>query len=211
MTWSEFIRPAQRRFRRSRAELIKQLHPEIEGALVVDLGGSLSFWAEVKEILKPGKVIIYNISPNAVNTGLTHTDDIIEAHLYDGKRVPMEDGSADFVLCNSVIEHVPPDQREGLAQEIKRIGRHYVVQTPSKSFPLELHFGLPFMHWLPRPMGRKLAPLSPFGAMLSKSHALRYFDETQLLPYREFQSYFPEAKIHTERFLGLPKSNIAVT
>lgn len=165
----------------------------------------------MKDILRPGKVIIYNISQTRMDMGLTNSEGNIEAHLYDGKRVPLEEGSADYVLCNSVIEHVPPDLRANLAQEIRRVGKHYVVQTPSTAFPLELHFGLPFIHWLPRPVARKLVPLSPF-AMLGrgKVNAPAYFDETKLLPRKELQAYFPNATIHTERFAGMPKSNVAV-
>jgi len=83
------------------------------------------------------------------------------------------------------------------------------VQTPSRGFPLELHFGLPFVHWLPRPLAREIVRVSPFN-LLSKVNARQYFDQTHLLPKEELSSYFPGAEIRTETFLGLPKSNIAI-
>lgn len=121
--------------------------------------------------------------------------------------MPLDDKAADFVICNSVIEHVPLDKRAGLASEVRRVGRHFIVQTPSPAFPLELYFGLPFIHWLPRSLARRIVPISPF-ALLSSADVQTYFDETRLLWVDELQGHFPEGKIKTERFLGIPKSNL---
>ena len=201
--------PQQRKFRRARAELIRELAPEIEGASVIDIGGALPFWRAVGHILKPANVRIFNISRHRTTMFEERHEDWLTVELYDGKRLPVEDEAADFVICNSVIEHVPPDQRAGLAAEIRRVGRAYFVQTPSRGFPLELHFGLPFVHWLPRPLARQLVVASPFN-LLSDVKIKPYFDQTQLLPIAELRGYFPGAEIRTERFLGMPKSNIAI-
>jgi len=206
--WSKVIIPQQRRFRQARAALIRQIAPTIEGASVVDVGGSLPFWRHVGHILKPGSVRIFNVSEHRTTMFETRHEDWLTVQLYDGKRLPLEDKEADFVVCNSVIEHVPPEQRENLAREIRRVGRTYFVQTPSRRFPLELHFGLPFVHWLPRPLAREIVRVSPFN-LLSKVNVRNYFDETHLLPKKELQGYFPRAEIRTETFVGLPKSNIA--
>jgi hypothetical protein len=203
------VKPQQKKFRTARAELIKRLVPEIEGASVIDVGGALPFWRAVGHILKPGSVRIFNISAHRTTMFETAREDWLTVELYDGIRLPVEDRAADFVICNSVIEHVPPMQRTNLASEIRRVGKTYIVQTPSPAFPLELHFGLPFVHWLPRPLARQLVVVSPFN-LLSDVNVKKYFDETQLLPVDELQGYFPGAKIKTERFLGMPKSNIAI-
>jgi len=201
--------PQQRRFRQARAALIRQIAPMIEGASVVDVGGSLPFWRDVGHIIKPGSVRIFNISEHRTTMFETRHEDWLTVQLYDGNRLPLADKEADFVMCNSVIEHVPPDQRANLASEIRRVGHTYIVQTPSRGFPLELHFGLPFVHWLPRPLAREIVRVSPFN-LLSKVNARQYFDQTHLLPKEELSSYFPGAEIRTETFLGLPKSNIAI-
>lgn len=207
--WSRIVIPQQRRFRKARAELIKRLAPGIEGADVVDVGGSLPFWRDVGPILRPRRVRIFNISQHRTTMFQPGHEDWLTIELYDGHRLPLDDKAADFVICNSVIEHVPPAQRANLAREIRRVGRTYIVQTPSPRFPLELHFGLPFIHWLPRPLARKIVRVSPFN-LLSTADAQVYFDETQLLPEAELSGYFPGARIQTETFLGLPKSNIAI-
>ena len=139
----------------------------------------------------------------------TDRPDWLTLELYDGERLPVGTGEADFVICNSVIEHVPPAARANLASEIRRVANGYIVQTPSKLFPIELHFGLPFIHWLPRPLGRKLASISPF-ALFSKVDAKEYFDETLLLSKRELTDFFPGCEILTESLAGIPKSNIAI-
>lgn len=129
----------------------------------------------------------------------------VVAKIYDGKRVPEEDQSADVVICNSVIEHVPLEARKGLAGEISRVGRSWMVQTPSPLFPLELHFGLPFVHWLPRALGRIVVRVSPFH-LLSGANGPKYFDETRLLSKRELMALFPSGQLVVERVFGIPKS-----
>jgi len=207
--WSKLIMPQQRKFRTARAELIKKIAPDIEGASVIDVGGALPFWRAVGHILKPASVRIFNISEHRTTMFQTQHEDWLSVELYDGNRLPVDDKAADFVICNSVIEHVPPAARANLANEIRRVGRTCIVQTPSPAFPLELHFLLPFVHWMPRPLARNLVVVSPFN-LLSDVNVKQYFDETQLLRVAELQRYFPGAEIRSERFLGMPKSNIVI-
>src|SRR5690348_16864302 len=131
------VGPAMERFRRKRAERIRQAFPDIDGMTVLDLGGSLHFWQVVGSVVKPRKVSILNIADDrSANAKNLHG----EIELYDGKTIPRDDGSVDLLICNSVIEHVPPAERDGLAREIRRVARNYVIQTPAYAFPLEPHF-----------------------------------------------------------------------
>lgn len=53
------------------------------------------------------------------------------------------DKSFDVVFSNSVIEHVGDDEKQAqFALEVRRIGKSYWVQTPSKYFPIEAHCGI---------------------------------------------------------------------
>ncbi len=205
--WNRLIGPAQRRFRRERALRIRAALPQIANARVIDIGGSLAFWYEVEEILQPASVVCYNISMPRMMMGRENSNPRISACLYDGKRIPEDDKSADVVICNSVIEHVPPDQRANLAREVMRVGRAWVVQTPSPAFPLELHFGLPFVHWLPRSVGREVVRISPFH-LLSDGNGPRYFDETRLLARKELVALFPTGRLVEEKLFGIPKSQL---
>ena len=65
------------------------------------------------------------------------------------QRLPFDDGAFDLVYSSSVIEHVPRARRPRFAEEVRRVGRGFFVQTPAFSFPLEPHALLPFAHWLP--------------------------------------------------------------
>jgi hypothetical protein len=137
-------------------------------------------------------------------------------------RLPFEDGEFDVVFCSSVIEHltVPrpewytlkdssfarrslPKQR-AFADEIRRIGRAYWVQTPAREFFLETHSWLPFIHWLPRRAYVDILSVTRH-FWLSK-HAPNW----HLLTREHMEAMFPEARIVAERSLGMAKSWIAV-
>ncbi|ARP99505.1 class I SAM-dependent methyltransferase [Pseudorhodoplanes sinuspersici] len=209
----KIVSPFMKRFRISRARRIKRVFPDINNRSIADVGGSLHFWRFVKSEMRPKQVTIYNIALDgefdAANIGQEAGN--IQTTVYDGKRIPVDDKQIDILLCNSVIEHVPPRERSGLAREISRVARNYIIQTPAKEFPVELHFLMPFLHWLPRPVGRALAKFTPFG-LTQRDAALvqQYFDGTNLLTAREFRSLFPEGQLVIERFLFIPKSYMII-
>ncbi len=74
--------------------------------------------------------------------------------IYDGSVIPRPDGYYDLLLCNSVLEHVPLEQRAALSAEMARVGRQLFVQTPAKGFLIDPHFIMPLVHWVPRDVGR---------------------------------------------------------
>jgi len=124
------------------------------------------------------------------------------------------DQSYDIVFSNSVIEHVGgADDQRAMADEIRRVGRRYFVQTPNFFFPVEPHFMIPGFQFLPRSMRCFLLTrfsLGAYGKVEDKSHAKNLVDEIQLLTGRRFKNLFPDAKIHRERWMGMTKSLIAV-
>ena len=144
---------------------------------IVDIGGSLHYWRHVKPEIKPKQVMIYNIALDnqfdAANAGGAPGN--IQASVYDGKHIPASDKQIDVLICNSVIEHVPPAERNGLAREIMRAARNYIIQTPAKVFPLEPHFVMPFLHWLSRRIGRTVVKFSPFGLIHRDSSLTQTF------------------------------------
>ena len=54
----------------------------------------------------------------------------------DGCQLPFADQSFEIVFSNSVIEHVgTPAQQRRFADEVRRVGKRYWVQTPTAGFP----------------------------------------------------------------------------
>jgi hypothetical protein len=76
----------------------------------------------------------------------------------DGRKLPFETGSFDFVHSSAVLEHV--GSRESQARflgELWRVARDGIfVTTPNRWFPVEFHTILPLVHWLPRPLFSRL-------------------------------------------------------
>jgi hypothetical protein len=138
-------------------------------------------------------------------------------------RLPFDDNFFDIVYCNSVIEHVgiKKSQRwemmngkefaikslEGqgkFAEEIKRIGKRYFVQTPNKYFFIESHTWLPFIQFFPRRFQVS------FIKWMNKWWIKTTSPDWYLLNKNQLQEFFPETIIIKEKFLFLCKSLIAI-
>lgn len=68
----------------------------------------------------------------------------------DAMALPLADESCDLVICAQVYEHVPDDQQ--LVHEMYRVlkpGGAVFFSGPNWLFPIEGHYNLPFLHWLP--------------------------------------------------------------
>ncbi len=122
--------------------------------------------------------------------------------------------SFDIAFSNSVIEHVGSWQdQQMMAAEMLRIGKHVFLQTPNRYFPLEPHFLFPFFQFLP--LGWRIFLVRHFSLgwykrTPNREKAKEICRSIRLLTKKELQDLFPEAEIHTERFMGLPKSFIVI-
>ena len=68
----------------------------------------------------------------------------------DAMALPMANSSIDVIICAQVYEHVPDD--ETLVAEMYRVlkpGGMVFFSGPNKLFPIEPHYFLPCLHWLP--------------------------------------------------------------
>ena len=76
----------------------------------------------------------------------------------DGRQLPFETGSFDFVHSSAVLEHVGSRERQaGFLGELWRVSRVGIfVTTPNRWFPVEFHTILPLVHWLPSRLSRRL-------------------------------------------------------
>ena len=92
----------------------------------------------------------------------------------DARALPYADSCSDLVLSNAVIEHVGDerDQRRFVAEHA-RVGRHWVITTPNRWFPVESHTYAVLRHWS--------------GAWRDQHRG----DFTRLLSRREFRALLP--------------------
>jgi Methyltransferase domain len=75
----------------------------------------------------------------------------------DGRTLPYSDQEFDLALSFAVLEHVGDHgMQRNLLAELARVSRHFIVYTPYRYFPIEMHTLLPLSHWLPAPLYRAL-------------------------------------------------------
>lgn len=205
--WHGFIHPVLEHFRQKRGRVMLRLFPDIRTFKICDLGGSRHFWdALCIDGINRQNITIYNIA--STETRSRNGGDEIKIVIYDGKTIPVPDKTFDLLVCNSVLEHVPPDQREGLAREMRRVSKRLFIQTPAFSFPIEPHFVMPFIHWMPLWLGYRLALVSPWRIMSKpdRNTINEYFFGTQLLGEKEIKRLFSLENVGREKVLGLTKS-----
>ena len=99
----------------------------------------------------------------------------------DGENLPFADSSFDIVICNHVYEHT--DNAGRLLAEIQRVmgddGVCYFA-GPNKYEPVEPHYGLPFLSWLPRSLADTYMRLAGKGASYPEK-PLSHFQLRKLL------------------------------
>jgi len=198
-------RPIARYFRRKRLRQFWQRFRISPETRVLDLGGYAYYWHFLDEA---PAVTIVNLEPPVEGA------DSFNWVVADATRLPFRDNAFEIVFSNSLVEHIVHDDgRKAFADEVRRVGKRYYVQTPNRWFPVEPHLMTPLIHFLPMRLQRKLVRnFTVWGWIMRESHAesSRYLDLTKLLDRAEFQRLFPGAGILRERFLGFTKSFIAI-
>jgi hypothetical protein len=193
-----------RRFRSNRMALFVRTFTVTKQTRILDVGGTQLNW---NLIAARPQITLLNLPSSGEATVVG-----------DGRYLPFRDRSFDIVFSNSVIEHISTVEDQGrFAEEVRRTGRAYWVQTPDRRFPIEPHLVTPFLHWLPKRARTAIARRFTVWSLIERpSHDRWEFyirhcsEEVRLLGERELQVMFPEAQIIRERFLGLSKSLIAV-
>jgi len=185
-------------FREKRYKKIKEkLNVESRSGFILDLGGgATSFIAAF--FPRPEKIIILDIDFNKVYN-IRRKIKKIKTIVADGAMLPFADSSVDVVICNSVLEHV--DAPESIASEIRRVSKEYFVQTPSGTFPVEMHTipAIPFYNRIPWFWVRR------YVCKLFRAN-FEYINSVNYLSERKLKSMFPESIVTYEYILGIKKS-----
>jgi hypothetical protein len=103
---------------------------------------------------------------------------------------------------------------KAMANEIRRLAPAYFVQTPYFWFPIEPHFRSVGFHWLPEAIRARKLMSRKHGFVEKAEHideAMRAVQSySYLLDRKMMAGLFPDAQIIFEKFLGLPKSMMAI-
>jgi hypothetical protein len=174
---------------------------------ILDVGGTQSYWENRGYVNRPG---IHITLLNVYREPADYPN--IESNVGTGADLSRyKDNEFDVAFSNSVIEHLESwADRESMAQEIKRVGKSFYLQTPNKYFPLECHFLLPFFQFLPIRWKYYILTRTKLsrGKTLEKKKALKLIKEIQMLTGKELKKLFPGDTFITEKFLGFTKSLI---
>ncbi|MCL5031030.1 MAG: class I SAM-dependent methyltransferase [Bacteroidetes bacterium] len=195
--------------RRKRFILFRALTSTNEPSTILDVGGSERFW-EIQNFCNTiHKIIILNLTKFE-----THYPNIASV-IGDARDLSMfDDQSIDIVFSNSVIEHLETHEHQTkMANEIRRVGRRYFIQTHSYYFLLEPHFLFPFFHWLPiaiRVLLVRYLSLGWYPKFKSKDEAYQAVTKIRLLRKSEVKALFPDSIIYSEKFCGFTKSYSAI-
>jgi len=195
------------RLRQKRYEFFKSLATSVGRPLkILDVGGTQTIWERIGFADQPDiQITILNIVPVPVD----HSN----MTAIQGSACSMsqfQDRQFDIVFSNSVIEHVGGDREvRSMANEIRRVGKSYYVQTPNRYFPVEPHFVFPMFQFLPIRVRAALVhafPLGWFPRILDRKEAEAAVRSINLLSKSQVRALFPDAETAEERLFGMTKS-----
>lgn len=116
--------------------------------LVIDVGGG------------DGRIMdLLDCQTVTVDVQFPSTDAETEYVRGDGCSLPFETSTADYVLCNQVLEHI--QDTDGVVKEIARVLKpngEALVTFPNRLAPTQPHLPPRWYSYLPRSLGLKLAP-----------------------------------------------------
>lgn len=193
-------------FRMRRFQHFKTLLDSVERPLrILDVGGSEYYWKSMAFSDNEIEITLLNLTLRNVKKSnfLSVVGDATNLAQY-------KDNEYDLVFSNSVIEHLSTWENQiKMANEIRRVGKRFYIQTPNYYFPIEPHWWFPFFQFLPYNVKVFLTTNVTLGHQEKtgdKQKAMERVNEIRLLTRKEMQYLFPEAQIYNEAFMGLTKS-----
>jgi hypothetical protein len=212
------------RFHEARADrFVKRLDPS-PGSTLLDLGGSDGSLAERICRRVPLRVTVADAASETRAAALARGFDHVL--LDPDASLPFQPGQFDYLLCNSVIEHVTLPKAEcavaarvpqveweararaaqrSFAAAIRGLAASYFVQTPHRHFPVDQHVHLPFVQYLSHDHQCRVVAWTD-QHWIKSCHGLV---DWELLTPATMAELFPDATVEVERVAGLPKSIVA--
>ncbi len=197
-------------FRKKRMRFFIEFCNKFDNKLkIVDIGGKFYHWKSSAEFLENIELTLINVEKETET--LPENVNFIEA---DARNLEIiSDKQFDVAYSNSVIEHFSNfEDQVKVASNIRRIAKHYFVQTPNYYFPVEPHFLVPFFQMLPPGVKITLVKNFSLGWYEKQSDdksAAELVNSIRLLNRKELIELFPDAEIYEEKFFAMNKSFIA--
>lgn len=127
----------------------------------------------------------------------------------DGRALPFDRGSFDYVHSSAVLEHAGSmvEQTTFLA-EAGRVARKGVfLTTPNRWYPVEFHTVMPLVHWLPKPTFRRVLRLMGHD-FFAEERNLNLLSRRQLLSMARRTGSRAAHEVRGVRLLGLTSNLI---
>ncbi len=203
----ESINSVNNQFRQKRFRFFKSLLDTLPKPVsILDVGGTESYWKRMN----------FNESEDVCVTllNLTHTSVSLKGFTsIVGNACDLsefDDDQFDIVFSNSVIEHLFTFKNQTLmANEVRRVGKNYIIQTPNRYFPIEPHWMVPLFQFIPFRLRVFLTNNFTLGhhpKAKNYEKAVMRVKEVKLLNKNEMKILFPDGLIYEEKILGLIKS-----
>lgn len=186
---------------------------------IVDLGGTVAFWARWGIGAEDGMriTLINNHHIDPTNRGSTNPFPFIADRLADATALSKDDFRGyDLVFSNSFLEHLEsPSAQARLAGAIVESGTAYFIQVPNKGSPVDPHFPSPFVPFFalyPDWLRARILTVGAFGSgsrspsLAEARTRMRYYNP---IGRRELEALFPNAAITMEKPFGVPTSLLA--
>ena len=189
--------------RRKRFAFFKSLIASLPRPLhILDVGGIQAFWELMDFMRDDIRITILNTEPGEAT--FPNVTNIVG----DARNMrEFKDQEFEVVFSNAVIEHVGNfEQQRKMAEEVRRVGKRYIVQTPNRYFPIEPHVLIPFFQFFPLNLKVFTATHSPNWGW--KAAHIEELGTIRLMSEKELRSVFRGARVYKEKFLGLTKSFI---
>lgn len=203
------VKSVNQKFREKRFAFFKELLQTVEADKpieILDIGGTQLYWERMNFTESDRyNITLLNLSVAPVKYKNFYS---IKGDACDLSE--FRDKHFDIVFSNSVIEHLfTKENQMKMANEVRRVGRFYYIQTPNYYFPLEPHWLFPLFQFLPfgvRVFLTKNFNLGNYKKSKTREAAIKRVDEVKLLTEKEMKKLFPDGKVYKEYLLGLVKS-----
>ncbi|MEM6488244.1 MAG: class I SAM-dependent methyltransferase [Pseudomonadota bacterium] len=106
------------------AGIWRQHCPDRDVRQVLDFGGGIGASApHLSELFPKATITLADVSPRSLEIASARQVPRVETVLFDGARLPMEDGRCDIVIAACVFHHIPASEHVALMGEIRRVLR----------------------------------------------------------------------------------------